>query len=187
MRHWPSFIRRRDFFIGGGHTPTYHRLYATEPIRSAIRERHWWDPSRRAVCWSHYNQVCVLIRNGAMRLPGRRRIGSSQGCSVEAHFARCPPDLVSAMAPRTSIGWGIDESACAVLRVKLIVVLSANPYTRSLRVFDTSPEVVDCSTSYPVRCRMRSGDVCHEASISSGTHPTARRGVPALDGSAVRG
>jgi cyanophycinase len=27
-------------FIGGGHTPTYHRLYATEPIRSLIRERY---------------------------------------------------------------------------------------------------------------------------------------------------
>jgi cyanophycinase len=27
-------------FIGGGHTPTYHRLYATEPIRSIIRERY---------------------------------------------------------------------------------------------------------------------------------------------------
>ena len=27
-------------FIGGGHTPTYHRLYATEPIRNIIRERY---------------------------------------------------------------------------------------------------------------------------------------------------
>ncbi|MCK4473473.1 MAG: Type 1 glutamine amidotransferase-like domain-containing protein, partial [Anaerolineae bacterium] len=27
-------------FIGGGHTPTYHRLYGTEPIRSIIRESY---------------------------------------------------------------------------------------------------------------------------------------------------
>jgi cyanophycinase-like exopeptidase len=27
-------------FIGGGHTPTYHRLYATEPVRGVIRERY---------------------------------------------------------------------------------------------------------------------------------------------------
>ena len=27
-------------FIGGGHTPTYRHLYATEPLRSVIRERY---------------------------------------------------------------------------------------------------------------------------------------------------
>jgi cyanophycinase len=27
-------------FIGGGHTPTYHQLYVTEPIRGMIQERY---------------------------------------------------------------------------------------------------------------------------------------------------
>ena len=27
-------------FIGGGHTPTYHHLYATEPIRTLIRSNY---------------------------------------------------------------------------------------------------------------------------------------------------
>ena len=27
-------------FIGGGHTPTYHRLYATEPIRTLLRSSY---------------------------------------------------------------------------------------------------------------------------------------------------
>lgn len=108
-------------FIGGGHTPTYHRLYATEPVRGMIRERY-----RQGVPVAGMSagallapEICVLTPDETddasfAILDG---LGLIDDVIVSVHFTEwnALPSLLDGMAEtETGIGWGIDESACAV-------------------------------------------------------------------------
>lgn len=108
-------------FIGGGHTPTYHRLYAMEPIRSVICERY--DEGVPIAGMSAgaliAPEICVLQDEDSSE--GTFRIEDGLGLMKEAlvgvHFSErnALPTLLEAMSKtRTKTGWGIDEPACAV-------------------------------------------------------------------------
>ena len=109
-------------FIGGGHTPTYHRLYATEPIRSVIRERHQQGVPVAGLSAGALlaPEMCVMdpeeIGGTSPRIePG---LGLVDNLIVDVHFTERErlPRLLEAMArTRTTLGLGIDGSACAVL------------------------------------------------------------------------
>jgi cyanophycinase len=108
-------------FIGGGHTPTYHRLYATEPIRSVIREQHGQGIPVGGVSAgaSIAPANCTLTPDetddGTLKIvPGLGLIGD---IIVGVHFTEWDalPDVLEAMSrTQTQAGWGIDEPACAV-------------------------------------------------------------------------
>ncbi len=108
-------------FIGGGHTPTYHRLYATEPIRSIIRERY-----RKGVPIAGVSagaliapEICVLTPDetddGSLQIVDG--LGLLSDLIVGVHFTELNalPSVLNAMVrTQTRTGWGIDEPACAV-------------------------------------------------------------------------
>ena len=108
-------------FIGGGHTPTYHRLYATEPVRSIIRERYQAGipvaglsagaliiPELCAITPEDTGDASVRIVAG---------LGLISGLMIGVHFSEWNtlPHLLEAMSKTgTSAGLGIDGAACAI-------------------------------------------------------------------------
>jgi cyanophycinase len=108
-------------FIGGGHTPTYHRLYGTEPIRSIIRESYQKGVPIAGVSAGALiaPTICVLTpdETGDASLKTVAGLGLVSDLIVGVHFTACNalPSVLEAMAKtRTKTGWGIDEPACAV-------------------------------------------------------------------------
>jgi cyanophycinase len=109
-------------FIGGGHTPTYCRLYATEPIRSIIRESYGKGIPIAGVSAGALiaPEICVLppdeTDDGSLQIvPG---LGLISDVIVGVHFteSNALPNVLEAMArTQTRTGWGIDEPACAVI------------------------------------------------------------------------
>jgi cyanophycinase len=113
---WASGI-----FIGGGHTPTYHRLYATESIRSVIRERYEKGVPIAGMSAGALiaPEICVLPaeETGEAIPEVVAGLGLARGFVVEVHFSerKALPALLEAMARAgVKTGWGIDEPACAV-------------------------------------------------------------------------
>ena len=108
-------------FIGGGDTPAYRRLYATDPIRSMIRQRyregvHVAGLSAGALIAP---QVCAIPPEdtGDSRVRIAPGLGLVSGLIIGVHFSEwnALPHMVEAMVEtRTSSGLGIDEAACAV-------------------------------------------------------------------------
>ena len=107
-------------FIWGGHTPTYHQLYATDPIRGVIRERYQEGIPIAGVSAGALIalEVCVLFPEAEgdsyQILPG---LGLVKEVMIGVHFSdrKALPELLEAMAKtQTKTGWGIDGSACAV-------------------------------------------------------------------------
>lgn len=108
-------------FIGGGQTPTYHRLYATEPIRSIIRESyHKGIPIAGCSAGALIApEICVLTPDETddASLKIVAGLGLVSDLIVGVHFTErnALPSILEAMArTRTKTGWGIDEPACAV-------------------------------------------------------------------------
>jgi cyanophycinase len=108
-------------FIGGGHTPTYHRLYATEPIRSILRESYHRGVPIAGVSAGALiaPEICVLppdeTDDGSLQIVAG--LGLVSDIIVGVHFTEWNtlPSVLEAMArTQTRTGWGIDEPACAV-------------------------------------------------------------------------
>jgi cyanophycinase len=108
-------------FIGGGHTPTYHQLYATEPIRSILRESyHKGIPIAGMSAGALIApDICVLppdeTDDGSLQIVDG--LGLVSDVIVGVHFTEwnALPSVLEAMArTQTRTGWGIDEPACAV-------------------------------------------------------------------------
>jgi cyanophycinase len=109
--------------IGGGHTPTYQRLYAAEPVRGWIRDRYQEGIPVVGVSAGALisPEPCVLGRDetadGVPKLA--RGLGLVGDLAIEVHFSERErlPYLLEAMSHlRAKVGWGIDEPACLVLR-----------------------------------------------------------------------
>lgn len=108
-------------FVGGGHTPTYQRLYATDPIRSVIRERFLHGVPYAGVSAGALiaPQVCAIPPEdtGATSVRILAGLGLMQDCVIGVHFSEwnALPHVLEAMAmTRTATAWGIDEDACAL-------------------------------------------------------------------------
>ena len=108
-------------FIGGGHTPTYHQLYATEPIRSLLRESYHKGAPIAGVSAGALiaPELCVLspdeTDDGSLQIVAG--LGLVSDLIVGVHFTELNalPSVLEAMArTQTRAGWGIDEPACAV-------------------------------------------------------------------------
>jgi len=108
-------------FIGGGHTPTYHCLYATEPIRTLVRSSY-----QRGIPVAGMSagaliapEICAIPPedtgdNSVRILPG---LGLISDVIIGVHFTELSalPGVLEAMAKtRTPTGWGINEAACAM-------------------------------------------------------------------------
>lgn len=108
-------------FISGGHTPTYHRLYATESICSLLRKSYHRDVPIAGVSAGALiaPEICVLppeeTDDGSLQIMAG--LGLVSELIVGVHFTEWNtlPSVLEAMArTETRTGWGIDESACAV-------------------------------------------------------------------------
>lgn len=123
-------------FIGGGHTPTYRQLYATEPLRSIIRERYWAGIPVAGVSAGAFITLedCVLDADelGEDSLRIEAGLGLIANLVIEVHFTEQDrlSNLVAAMIRlRARTGWGIDELACVVLEdEKVTRVLGRSVY-----------------------------------------------------------
>ena len=108
-------------FIGGGHTPTYHRLYTTEPIRTLIRSSYERGIPIAGVSAGALiaPEICAIPPedtgdNSVRILSG---LGLISDVIIGVHFTELNalPGVLEAMAKtQTPTGWGIDEAACAL-------------------------------------------------------------------------
>ncbi len=132
-------------FIGGGNTEIYRKLYATEPIRTVIRERY-----RKGVPVAGLSAGAILASNISWLLP-EEATGSSievvQGLGliedwvIGAHFSewQALPQMLEVMSKaRVKFGLGIDEEACAVLEDEQIKkVIGRSVYQIEMTDFGT--------------------------------------------------
>ena len=132
-------------FIGGGDTPTYHRLYATEPIRSIIRERYQQGVPIAGLSAGALiaPEVCAIppedTGDPSVRIV--TGLGLVRGLILGVHFSEWDalPHVLEAMVKtRTAFGLGVDESACAVLENgQLKHVLGHSVYRIEMTDFET--------------------------------------------------
>ena len=114
-------------FIGGGHTATYQKLYACEPIAGLIRERYTAGAGAAGIPIAGMSagaliapELCTLYPADAEREPLRvvPGLGLVSDVVLGVHFTErgALPELLKAMSLlRISPGWGLDEAACAVI------------------------------------------------------------------------
>ena len=109
-------------FIGGGDTPTYHQLFATEPIRSMIRERFQEGVPIAGLSAGALivPQICTIPPEDTGDVSVRivTGLGLVSGLIVGVHFSEWNslPYILEAMSKtRTAVGLGIDGAACAIL------------------------------------------------------------------------
>jgi cyanophycinase len=108
-------------FVGGGSTPTYHRLYASGPVGNLIRERYeaglpFAGVSAGAmVAMEHCVFEAVETPDHTLQVvPG---LGLVKDYVIGVHYTEqmALPELLEAMSKgRTRKGLGIDDAACAV-------------------------------------------------------------------------
>lgn len=123
-------------FIGGGHTPTYRHLYATEPLRSIIRERYQAGIPVAGVSAGALISLedCALDADevGDDSLKIEAGLGLAGNLVVEVHFTELDrlSNLLEAMVRLGAhAGWGIDDPACLVLEdEKVTRVLGRSVY-----------------------------------------------------------
>jgi cyanophycinase len=108
-------------FIGGGHTPTYHRLFATEPIRTLLRDKFYSGAPLAGISAGALiaMKLCQLTPDETLESETQIAPGLSlaSGFAVGVHFSEWDalPEVLEVMAmTKTRIGYGIDEPACLV-------------------------------------------------------------------------
>lgn len=132
-------------FIGGGHTPTYRQLYATEPLCSITRQRYHGGIPVAGVSAGALIALedCVLEADelGEESLSVKPGLGLVDNLLVEVHFTeqnRLSNLLEAMVKPQAHTGWGIDEPACMVLEdEKLVRVLGRSVYRVEMKDWTT--------------------------------------------------
>ena len=128
--------RATGVFIGGGHTPTYHQLFATEPIRATIRDQYAKGIPVAGI------SAGALIAMGKCQLTpdetGKESLQVVEGLNlansfiIGVHFTEWDAlsEVLDTMkATQTQIGVGIDEPACVVCENgKIVKVLGKSVY-----------------------------------------------------------
>ncbi|NIM04815.1 MAG: type 1 glutamine amidotransferase-like domain-containing protein [Armatimonadetes bacterium] len=111
-------------FIAGGQTSRYHQLYASEPIRSVIRQRCSDGVPFAGLSAGALLAPDVCLLRATPNTPNQalevvEGLGLVSDLIVEVHFTEGPgtlPTLLDGMSrTKTRRGLGIGESACAVL------------------------------------------------------------------------
>ena len=132
-------------FIGGGHTPTYHRLYALEPIRTLIRNRYQEGIPIAGVSAGALiaPDVCAMppekTGDGSVTiLPGLGLVGDLI-IGVHLTESHALPTMLEAMVgTHTQTGWGIDGSACVIFEDgRFSRVLGKSAYHVTMTDFQT--------------------------------------------------
>lgn len=105
-------------FIGGGHTPTYHRLFATEPIRTILRDKFYRGVPIAGISAGALiaMELCQLtpdetLQSEAQIAPG---LNLASGFVIGVHYSErnALPEILEVMAmTKTRLGYGIDEPA----------------------------------------------------------------------------
>lgn len=144
-------------FIGGGHTPTYHRLYATEPIRALIQERYSQGIPVAGVSAGALLALekCVFLANETQT----KAFGIVSGLDlvkdvvIGVHFTalNALPEMIEVMSQtRTKKGLGIDDAACVVFDDgKFVGVLGQSVYEIEMQDFEKRIySVTECKVKY---------------------------------------
>lgn len=132
-------------FIGGGNTPTYHKLFATGPISSLIRKRYQQGTPIAGLSAGALiaPQVCAIPPEdtGEPSVTVVSGLGLVDNLVVGVHFTEWNglPHVVEAMVQtETALGLGIDEAACVVLEGGQIKqVLGKTAYEIKMTDFET--------------------------------------------------
>ncbi len=108
-------------FIGGGQTPTYHRLFATGALRALIQQRYQQGVPVAGVSAGALVsiEICQLTpdETGKQELEIAEGLGLASGFVIGVHYSErnALPEMLQVMAQtRTEVGLGIDEPACVV-------------------------------------------------------------------------
>ncbi len=145
-------------FIGGGHTPAYHRLFAADPIRALIRERHEQGVPVAGVSAGALValQGCVLSADETRSkhleiVPGLDLV---RDVVIGVHFTstNALPEMIEVMAmTRTQKGLGLDDGACAVFdNGRFKGILGGSVYEIDMRDFEKRTyRQSECKTEYP--------------------------------------
>jgi cyanophycinase len=131
-------------FIGGGHTPTYHRLFGAGTMRQLLRTRYFEGIplagiSAGAVLLLEHCQL-TQDETGAKELQVVEGLGLLPDVVVGVHFTEWDalPEVLAVMEKtRTPTGFGIDEPACLMyVQEQLVKVLGASAYKISMTEFE---------------------------------------------------
>ncbi len=104
--------------IGGGHTPTYHRLYAEDPLGPWLYDRYQAGVPIAGLSAGALISISPCILNSE-EIPFQilKGLGFLRNLILGVHFSQRPelPYVIEKMA-KTHLyhGWGLDEPACAV-------------------------------------------------------------------------
>lgn len=108
-------------FIAGGHTPTYHRLYAAEPMRSLIRRRYQEGMPIAGVSAGALilPEICVLASERLDRKEWcvAEGLGLIRDLLIGVHFSSrdaLPIVLKFMQQTQTPRALGLDDGACGV-------------------------------------------------------------------------
>lgn len=108
-------------FIGGGHTPSYHRLFAASPLGQVIQQRYQQGVPVAGVSAGALvsMEICQLTSDetGSPELQIVPGLGLAGGFVVGVHFSEwnALPEVLEVMQKtQTPLGLGIDEPACVV-------------------------------------------------------------------------
>lgn len=132
-------------FIGGGHTPTYQRLFATDPLRQVLQAQY-----AKGIPFAGLSAGALLMPDICAIPPedtGNPKVAITTGLAllpdmiVSVHFSECHalPHVLDAMTLTTTAkAIGIDEDACIVLYDGQIAeVFGGNAYQITMHNFAT--------------------------------------------------
>lgn len=107
--------------ICGGNTPLNHQLFASEPLRSIIRQKHLTGIPVAGISAGALIalETCQLTpdETGSNELQIVQGLSLTQGFVIGVHFTEwnALPEVLEVMSKtKTKIGFGIDEPACVV-------------------------------------------------------------------------
>jgi cyanophycinase len=144
-------------FIGGGHTPTYHRLYAAGPTGKLIRERYEQGIPIAGVSAGALLacEDCVFSVDEQPDKTLHIVSGLSlvRDLVLGVHFTarNALPEMLEVMAQtRTKTGLGLDDAACAVFENgRFMGVLGQGVYEIAMEDFEKRLyRVTECTVAY---------------------------------------
>lgn len=138
-------------FIGGGHTPTYHRLFATEPIRTILQDKFYRGVPVAGISAGALiaMELCQLTPDETLQsevqiAPG---LNLASGFVIGVHYSErnALPEILEVMAmTKTRLGYGIDEAAGLLCENGSICrVLGKSVYRIEMSDFDNRSHRID--------------------------------------------